>query len=198
MQRYEQEALHMGYRRIAGIDEAGRGPLAGPVVAAAVLFSFNVHISGIKDSKKLSPKQRQKLSGKIREEAIAIGVGVVDQDEIDRMNIARSSLKAMQLAVDDLDHQVDYLLVDGIISLPTTIPQKVIKKGDNLSISIAAASIIAKVARDEIMINYHRKYPHYNFLRHKGYGTREHLEAIKKYGPCEIHRKTFRRVKEYI
>lgn len=188
----------MGYRKIAGVDEAGRGSLAGPVVAAAVIFPFNFQISGIKDSKKLSFRKRENFFGKIFEKAEAVGVGVVDQDEIDQINIGQAGLKAMQLAIFDLGYQVDWLLVDGIVPLPTFTPQKVIKGGDNLSHSIAAASIIAKVTRDRIMIDYHSKYPNYNFARHKGYGTKEHREAIRRYGPCKIHRKTFRGVREYL
>jgi ribonuclease HII len=198
LQKYEQEALEMGYRKIAGVDEAGRGSLAGPVVAAAVIFPFNFQISGIKDSKKLSFRKRENFFGKIFEKAEAVGVGVVDQDEIDQINIGQAGLKAMQLAIFDLGYQVDWLLVDGIVPLPTFTPQKVIKGGDNLSHSIAAASIIAKVTRDRIMIDYHSKYPNYNFARHKGYGTKEHREAIRRYGPCKIHRKTFRGVREYL
>ena len=198
MLKYEKEALANGYHQIAGVDEAGRGPLAGPVVAAAVFFPTISQIPGIKDSKKLSPHKRENLFGLIYAEAKAVGLGKVDQDEIDRINIGQASLKAMQLAVLSLKHRVDCLLIDGIYPLPMSIHQKVIKKGDNQSISIAAASIIAKVVRDKIMIDYHQKYPHYNFAKHKGYGTREHREAIKKFGPCQIHRKTFKGVREYL
>lgn len=198
MRTYEQKAFSEGFREIAGVDEVGRGPLAGPVVAAAVIFPPAFNVSGIKDSKKLSSGQREKLFGRICEAAKAVGMGMVDQDEIDRINIGQAGLRAMKMAVYCLGPQVDFLLVDGIIRIPIPIPQQTIKKGDNLSFSIAAASIIAKVIRDKIMINYHKKYSVYNFARHKGYGTEEHRETIRKFGPSRIHRKTFRGVREYL
>ncbi len=187
-----------GYRSIAGVDEAGRGPLAGPVVAAAVILSEDCIIPGIADSKKLSAGKREALFSKIHEDAQAVGIGIVDQREIEKINILQASLKAMVFAVVDLGVLVDYLLVDGIHNIPNQIPQSVIKKGDSLSPSISAASIIAKVTRDRIMVAYHRIYPEYNFAQNKGYGTKEHMLAIKRFGCREIHRKTFKGVKEYL
>ncbi|PIU84251.1 MAG: ribonuclease HII [Deltaproteobacteria bacterium CG_4_8_14_3_um_filter_43_13] len=194
----ERGVYARGYRFVAGVDEAGRGPLAGPVVAAAVILPENHTIQGIADSKKLSAHRREILFSEIYRQAEAVGVGIVDQREIERINILQASLKAMQSAVAALNSQVDYILVDGIHSIPTQIPQSAIKKGDTISPSIAAASIIAKVTRDRIMVEYHSIYPQYNFARNKGYGTEEHMQAIKRSGCCEIHRKTFRGVKEYL
>ena len=192
------EVYAKGYRFIAGVDEAGRGPLAGPVVAAAVILPTDYNIQGIADSKQLSANKRESLFNDIYKHAESIGVGIVDQREIERINILQASLKAMQLAVADLGGQVDYLLVDGIHSIPTSAPQSTIKKGDTISPSIGAASIIAKVTRDRIMIKYHGIYPQYNFAKNKGYGTKEHKSAIKEFGCCDIHRRTFRGVKEYL
>ena len=192
------KAQARGYRFIAGVDEAGRGPLAGPVVAAAVILPTDCNIQGIADSKQLSANKRESLFNDIYKHADSIGVGIVDQREIERINILQASLKAMQLAVADLGGQVDYLLVDGIQSIPTNVSQSTIKKGDTISPSIGAASIIAKVTRDRIMIKYHRIYPRYNFAKNKGYGTKEHMSAIKEFGWCDIHRRTFRGVKEYL
>lgn len=194
----EREVYAKGYRFIAGVDEAGRGPLAGPVVAAAVILPEDHDIPGIADSKKLSAGKREALFSEIHEHAQAVGVGIVDQREIEKINILQASLKAMQSAVADLGFQVDYILVDGIHPIPTKIPQSTIKKGDTISPSIAAASIIAKVTRDRIMVKYHSIYPQYNFAKNKGYGTEEHMLAIKRFGCCEIHRRTFRGVKEYL
>jgi ribonuclease HII len=193
----EREISMRGYRFIAGIDEAGRGPLAGSVAAAAVILPENNNISGIADSKKLSAKKRETLFNEIYEQALAVGVGIVSQKEIDKINILQASLKAMRLAVLDLRCHVDYLLVDGIHAIPTAIPQSTIIKGDSISPSIAAASIIAKVTRDRMMVEYHKLFPEYNFAKNKGYGTKEHKLAIQRFGCCEIHRKTFRGVKEY-
>ncbi len=194
---FEGQCYGAGYRNIAGIDEVGRGPLAGPVVAAAVIFSRGWIDEEITDSKRLSPQKREELYGKILSNSRSVGIGVVDQAEIDRTNILQASLKAMEMAVGKLSPPPDYLLVDGIYGIPIRIPQRCIKRGDTLSISIAAASIVAKVTRDRMMIEHHEKYPQYNFPKHKGYGTREHLEAIRKFGCCELHRMTFRGVKAY-
>ncbi|MEW6615760.1 MAG: ribonuclease HII [Thermodesulfobacteriota bacterium] len=194
----EREIYAMGYQFVAGVDEAGRGPLAGPVVAAAVILPENHTIQGIADSKKLSANRREILFSEIYKHAEAVSVGIVGQREIERINILQASLKAMQSAVAALNYQVDYILVDGIHFIPTQIPQSVIKKGDTISPSIAAASIIAKVTRDRIMVEYHSIYPQYNFARNKGYGTEEHRQAIKRSGCCEIHRRTFKGVKEYL
>ena len=197
MDFFEGQCYRAGYRNIAGIDEVGRGPLAGPVVAAAVIFSRGWIDTEITDSKRLSPQKREDLYGKILSSSRSVGIGVVYQAEIDRTNILRATLKAMSMAVGKLSPPPDYLLIDGIHGIPIHIPQRLIKRGDTLSISIAAASIVAKVTRDRMMIEHHEKYPQYNFAKHKGYGTREHLEAIRKFGYCELHRVTFRGVKAH-
>ena len=191
MDTYEKLAYLEGYRYIAGIDEAGRGPLAGPVVAAAVIFPKKFRNKEINDSKKLSAAKRETLYDIIKNEAIAVGVGVADSDLIDQINILRASLQAMSEAVQELDTVPDYLLVDGLHRVPLPTSQKPIVKGDALSISIAAASIIAKVSRDRIMEMYHRQFPQYNFIRNKGYGTEEHRIALKEFGMCKIHRRSF-------
>jgi len=194
----EKEIYAKGYRLIAGVDEAGRGPLAGPVIASAVILPENWDIPGIADSKKLSANKRERLFIEIYEQAKSVGIGIVYQREIEKINILQASLKAMQLSLADLQFQTDYVLVDGIHSISTMIPQSTIIKGDAISPSIAAASIIAKVTRDRMMVEYHDKYPRYNFAGNKGYGTKEHMFAIKRFGCCEIHRRTFRGVREYI
>jgi len=185
-----------GYQYVAGVDEAGRGPLAGPVVAAAVVLPPQHLFPGVDDSKKLTPLKREKAYADILERALSFGIGIIDHDEIDRINILKASLKAMARAVEQLTCPVDYILVDGIHSIPAAFGQMAVKGGDGLSLPIAAASIIAKVTRDRMMDDYHRHYPFYNFAGNKGYGTREHLDAIRKYGYCPLHRKTFRGVKE--
>ncbi|HEX3034878.1 MAG TPA: ribonuclease HII [Thermodesulfobacteriota bacterium] len=178
----------------AGVDEAGRGPLAGPVVAAAVILSNECEISGLNDSKKLSPQQREKLFDCIRNQAVSLGVGIIEPEEIDKINILRAALRAMEIAVKNLNPQPDFLFIDGNIRTSILIPQETIVDGDAICSSIAAASIIAKVTRDSIMANYHNIYPEYNFKQHKGYPTKEHFESLRKYGPCPIHRRTFRGV----
>ena len=197
MDLFERQCYRAGYRNIAGIDEAGRGPLAGPVVAAAVIFPRGWMNEEITDSKRLSPERREELYDKVLSSARSVGVGVVDQGEIDRMNILQATLKAMKMAVVKLSPLPDHILVDGVNGIPIHIPQRLIRRGDAISISIAAASIVAKVTRDRIMMEHHEKYPQYNFAKHKGYGTKEHLEAIRKFGCCELHRMTFRGVKEH-
>ncbi|MCG8633449.1 MAG: ribonuclease HII [Desulfobacterales bacterium] len=196
MWTFETEAGNNGYRTIAGIDEAGRGPLAGPVVSAAVILPENFECSGITDSKKLSEKKREALFPVIRENALAVGVGMADHEEIDRINILRASLLSMKRAVDDMALSPDYLLVDGKFTIESPLPQEAIIKGDSRSISIAAASIIAKVTRDRIMAELSVKYPRYDFHRHKGYPTKAHKEAILIHGPCPVHRKSFRGVRQ--
>ena len=191
MDTYEKLAYREGYRYIAGVDEAGRGPLAGPVVAAAVIFPREFRNKEINDSKKLSAAKRETLYDIIKNEAIAVGVGVADSDLIDQINILRASLQAMSEAVQELNTAPDYLLVDGLHRVPLPTPQKTIVKGDALSISIAAASIIAKVTRDKIMEEYDFKFPNYGFKKHKGYGTKVHMQRIAEHGICEIHRKSF-------
>lgn len=198
MDRYETEYRRRGFQRIAGIDEAGRGPLAGPVAAAAVILPEKHGITGLNDSKKLSKSQRENLYHKIREKALCIGVGLVDSDSIDRMNILQATRLAMARAVLELLEKPDVLFIDGITRIETDISQITIKKGDSLSESVAAASIIAKVTRDRLMEEFHLKYPAYQFHRHKGYGTKEHLECIKMRGPCPIHRMTFKGLKEFL
>ncbi len=194
----ENETMENGFSAIAGIDEAGRGPLAGPVVSAAVILPDSFAVPEITDSKKLTPKKRSKLYSKIYEFSVAVGIGVIDPIEIDRINILQASLRSMAIAVQGLTPQPDFLLIDGKFQIPSSIPQKPIIKGDSLSISIAAASIVAKVTRDKIMYKYHEEYPQYEFDRHKGYPTRAHKEAIRRFGCCPIHRKTFKGVKEFV
>lgn len=195
MDLFEKQARATGYKLIAGVDEAGRGPLAGPVVAAAVIFLELPLNLGIKDSKALSPKKRQELAPEIFARALAVGVGIVSEEEIDAINIHHASLKAMAKAVGGLIERgviPDFALVDGKFIIPSLdIPQKALIAGDSRSVSIAAASIIAKTTRDDIMKAYHELYPEYNFARNKGYGTAEHIEAILRVGRSPVHRKTF-------
>jgi ribonuclease HII len=191
MDAFETIAYKEGYKLIAGVDEAGRGPLAGPVVAAAVIFPSGYQNHSINDSKKISAALRNELYDVIKNEAVAVGVGVAEVELIDRINILRASLQAMREAVLELDADADCLLVDGLYKVPLKIPQMTIVKGDALSVSIAAASIIAKVSRDRIMEMYHRQFPQYNFLQNKGYGTKAHRDALKEFGMSKIHRKSF-------
>jgi ribonuclease HII len=194
---FEDLARRQGYRAVAGIDEAGRGPLAGPVVAAAVILPENFELSGLNDSKQLSEKQRNRLYPLIRERALAVGVGISRADEIDRLNILQATLQGMSRAVQRLSVTPDYLLVDGITPVPIGIQQKTIKKGDCRSLSIAAASVIAKVVRDRIKVAYDRLFPEYGFAGHKGYGSQLHREAVARHGPCACHRRTFSGVREH-
>ncbi|MCF8067227.1 MAG: ribonuclease HII [Desulfobacterales bacterium] len=195
---FENEALKKGFRVIAGIDEAGRGPLAGPVVSATVVLPDFFTDEGITDSKKLTPKKRNVLFDRIYDDAVSVGVGIVDVGEIDRINILQASLLSMAISVENLQLQPDFLLIDGIFPINSKIPQRPIPKGDSLSVSIAAASIIAKVTRDRIMADYNETYPDYGFSKHKGYPTVAHKAAIRQFGPCPIHRRTFKGVKEYL
>lgn len=187
-----------GYRTLAGVDEAGRGPLAGPVVAASVVFEQEIVVEEIDDSKRLAPSKREMLYEEILKKAKAVGIGIVGVSEIDRLNILQASLKAMKVAVGDLRCLPDLVLIDGIFKISSSLPQHTIKRGDSLSHSIAAASIVAKVTRDRIMVEYHKQYPHYSFDRHKGYGTVLHIEALKKHGCSPIHRRKFRKVQEVL
>ncbi|RST75471.1 ribonuclease HII [Siminovitchia acidinfaciens] len=196
LERYRRMLVHenrlrrQGFEWICGIDEAGRGPLAGPVVAAAVILTEEAEIPGLDDSKKLSEAKRLQLFDRIHEDAKAIGVGIISAEDIDKYNIYEAVKKAMKQAVSELAFQPDFLLVDAMrINAP--YPQESIIKGDANSISIAAASIIAKVTRDRLMVEYDQKYPEYGFAIHKGYGTKSHLDALKKCGPCPIHRQSF-------
>ncbi len=192
MNSFERRAHQRGYRLIAGIDEAGRGPLAGPVVAAAVILPHDYENPEINDSKKLTPRKRERLYKVIEHDALSIGLGVVEASVIDDVNVFQATLMAMKEAVSNLSLKPDYLIIDGSCCIFVPLPQEAVVKGDSRSISVASASIIAKVSRDSIMEIYHRQFPQYNFLKNKGYGTGEHREAIKKYGPCKIHRRSFR------
>lgn len=187
-------AVVRGFKTFAGVDEAGRGPLAGPVVAAAAVFVTPPKSPFIKDSKKLSPKGRANALPHIYAAAIDYAVGIVTHDEIDRINIHRASLLAMEKAIAGLKAAPELLLIDGKFTIKSAIPQKAIISGDALSKAIGAASIIAKTTRDALMDEYHLVYPVYNFLSNKGYPTKEHLEALRRHGPCPIHRLTFRGV----
>jgi ribonuclease HII len=195
---FEGRARARGFRSVAGIDEAGRGPLAGPVVAAAVILPESFDLPGLDDSKKLSEKQRVRLFPLIRFQALAIGVGFASAAEIDAINILQATLRGMCLAVQRLRRPADFLLIDGISPVPLDLPQQTLKQGDSRSLSIAAASVIAKVVRDRVMVGYDRRYPGYGFARHKGYGSREHLEAIARLGPSPLHRRSFGGVREHL
>ncbi len=188
------ESLRAGYRLIAGIDEAGRGPLAGPVVAAAVILPSGLTIAGLRDSKKTAEKERKKIFWEIVGGARSVGVGIVEADTIDRINILQSTKRAMKMAVEDLGIGPDLLLIDAVELSDVKLRQKSIIKGESVSASIAAASIVAKVVRDDIMLDFDEMYPLYNFKGHKGYSTKEHMECINRHGPCPIHRKSFRKV----
>jgi len=192
----EEEIFERGYRLIAGVDESGRGALAGPVVASACILPRNLILDGVDDSKKLSPEQRAQLYLVItRHPDIFFGIGIVTNHHIDKMNILQAALYAMNLAVQNLSKQPDYLLVDGPQLPATHIAAQAVIKGDSLSQSISAASILAKYTRDTLMVDLHHKWPHYAFDQHKGYGTAKHVQALKKYGPCPVHRRSFAPVK---
>jgi ribonuclease HII len=195
---FERQALGNGFHLVAGIDEAGRGPLAGPVVAAAVILPAGLLIKGVNDSKKLSPDTRERLFDAIMSQALSVGIGMGSAELIDRINILQATRHAMLEAVSQLAPQPDYILIDGISTIDSPIPQKTIKKGDSLSLSIAAASIIAKVTRDRLMRELDKIYPGYGFSGHKGYGSVLHLEAIRRLGPSPVHRLTFGGVKEHL
>lgn len=198
MDYFEKMYSRRGYHRIAGVDEVGRGPLAGPVVAAAVILPKDGIGERLFDSKKISSKKREHLYETILAEAPGVGIGMIGQEEIDCLNILEATLMAMAMAIENLPTPPDFILIDGPHGLKVPIPQKPIRKGDQICNSIAAASIVAKVTRDRMMLECHRRFPQYNFAKHKGYGTKEHQKAIKKFGICELHRKTFRGVKEYL
>jgi ribonuclease HII len=191
LSKYEKEAYHQGFRYVAGIDEAGRGPLAGPVVAACVMLPEGCLIEGLNDSKKLSAAQREKLYEIIIEKAVSMGIGIVDEKCIDDINILNATKLAMKNAIEQVKPQPDMLLIDAVSLKDVDIAQLPIIKGDALSISIAAASIIAKVTRDRLIEEVDGAYPLYGFKKHKGYGTEDHINAIKKYGICPIHRVSF-------
>jgi ribonuclease HII len=195
MWHYEKLVAAQGFRIVAGIDEAGRGPIAGPVVAAAVVLPFHCDIDGINDSKKLTPAKREAAFAKITSMAKGIGVGIVDAEEIDRINILQATTKAMHMAAAQLALDVKLFLVDGNPVKGLGYPHRAIVKGDAKSASIAAASIIAKVTRDRMMCEYHAVYPEYGFDKHKGYLSEEHKSSLFKHGACKIHRRSFEPVK---
>ena len=188
---YENEGYKKGYLYIGGIDEAGRGPIAGPIIASVVVFKKDTKIHKIDDSKKLSEKKRNELFEIIKNEALDYGIGIVDNNKIDEINILNATILAMKKAVSQLERKPDYLLIDALNIPNLDINQNAIVKGDSKSISIAGASILAKVTRDNIMYEYDKMYPEYGFKNHKGYGTDEHYDAIRKYGLTPIHRKSF-------
>ena len=188
---FEKEALAKGYKSVCGVDEAGRGPLAGPVCAAAVILPEGVIIDGVNDSKKLSEKKRESLFDVIREQALSYSIAYATVDEIEEINILNATMLAMRRAIDGLDIKADYAMFDGNKIPPLDIDAECIVKGDAKSMSIACASILAKVSRDRLLYKYAEEYPMYGFDKHKGYGTKVHREAILKYGPCPYHRKSF-------
>lgn len=192
----ETQLWKRGFQAVAGVDEVGRGPLAGPVVAACVVLPRGFSVPEVNDSKRLSPKKRERLFDQILQDAQEVGVGIVTEKTIDRMNILNASLRAMWKAVSELKETPEFVLVDGNQRIPNlSLPQMPVIKGDARSLSIAAASIVAKVTRDRIMLEYHEKYPEFRFAEHKGYATKTHVEALKTFGPCQIHRRSFKLVK---
>ena len=189
---FEKAAVNSGFSCICGVDEAGRGPLAGPVCAAAVILPEGAVIEGLDDSKKLTEKKREKLYDIIKETAVAYSVAYGTLEEIENVNILEATYLAMNRAIEGLSVKPDFALIDGNrVPRGINIPCETIVKGDSKSMSVAAASVLAKVTRDRLMLEYDKKYPEYNFKKHKGYGTKEHTELIKQYGPCEIHRLSF-------
>ncbi|MBI5557959.1 MAG: ribonuclease HII [Deltaproteobacteria bacterium] len=195
---HERTLAGKGVRLVAGVDEAGRGPLAGPVVAASVILPADCQYFLFQDSKKLTEKKREQLFATLTAMGIPIGVGVASPEEIDGINILQASLLAMKRAVLALPAMPDFLLVDGTFAVPLHVNQQTLVKGESKSASIAAASIVAKVTRDRIMLDYHASYPQFNFKKHKGYPTREHRELLVEFGPCAIHRRTFSGVRELL
>ena len=194
---YEKELISKGIKLIGGIDEVGRGPLVGPVVAACVILPLNYKLEGLTDSKKLSEKKREKFFDILSKDAISIGIGIIDEKKIDEVNIYEATKLAMTEAFNKMDVKPEHVLIDAMpLELP--VPTTSIIKGDAKSLSIAAASVIAKVTRDRMMDELHEKYPYYNFKKNKGYPTKEHVEAINKYGIIKEHRKSYGPVKDYI
>ena len=195
---FEKALQAEGYDTIAGVDEAGRGPLAGPVVSAAVILPPDFNDQGVTDSKKLTLRQREALYLRIYQQARAVSIGIVDAAQIDRINILQASRLSMAMAVANLSPRPDYVIIDGNFGIAASIAQQSIVKGDSRSVSIAAASIVAKVSRDHLMQRYHEDFPEFGFDRHKGYPTKAHKAAIAAHGPCWIHRRSFRGVREHI
>lgn len=192
---FEDQARSEGYSLIAGVDEVGRGCLAGPVVAAACILDPAKPVpAGLNDSKKLTEKRRNEIAAELRETALAFAIGSVEAEEIDRINILEATKKAMILAISALQPAAEYLLIDALQLRAITLPQKPLIKGDSISYSIAAASVIAKTYRDELMVKYDAEFPHYGFAGHKGYGAASHFAAIREHGPCTLHRRSFRGV----
>ena len=187
----EQELHGEGFTYVCGVDEAGRGPLCGPVFAAACILPDGLYIEGLNDSKKLTEKKREKLFDIIKNEAVAYSIASADVEEINEMNILEADLLAMRRAIDGLGVKADFAIIDGNIARDFPIPARAVVKGDSKSMSIAAASVLAKVARDRLCLELDREYPQYGIAKHKGYGTKEHKEALRKYGPSPIHRKKF-------
>ena len=204
MREYEDALFKSGISFIAGVDEVGRGPLAGPVVAAAVVLPKGFSVAGVDDSKKLSAKKREELYVAITDHALAIGIGAIDNFTIDEINILEATKLAMKAAIEEAGRkllfesgeEIEHVLIDAVRLKDLDIPQTNIIKGDQKSVSIAAASIIAKVTRDRIMVAFHAKYPYYSIDKNMGYGTKAHYEGIEKYGICEIHRRSFLKKKE--
>ncbi len=188
---YENAAVKQGYSSICGVDEAGRGPLAGPVCAAAVILPCNTVIDGVNDSKKLSEKKREALFDVIKEKAVAYSIAFASVEEIESINILNATMLAMKRAVEALPVKADFAMIDGNKTPDLQIPCESLIKGDAKSMSIACASILAKVSRDRLLYEYAKEFPQYSFDKHKGYGTKVHVEAIKKYGPCKYHRMSF-------
>lgn len=192
---FERQAHDAGFRLVAGVDEVGRGCLAGPVVAGACILDISKPLpKGLNDSKKLNAAQREKIADELRENCIAYAVGIVDAEEIDRINILQATFAAMRLAIEQLKPQADFLLIDAVPLKGHPLPQKSIIKGDAISASIAAASILAKTYRDKLMTEYDMQFPQYGFSSHVGYGTKQHFEALRAHGPCPLHRRSFRGV----
>ena len=187
----EQELKAQGFTCICGVDEAGRGPLCGPVFAAACILPDGLYIEGLNDSKKLTEKKREKLFDIIKNEAVAYSIASADVEEINEMNILEADLLAMRRAIDGLGVKADFAIIDGNIARDFQFPARAVVKGDSKSMSIAAAAVLAKVARDRLCLELDREYPQYGIAKHKGYGTKEHKEALRKYGPSPIHRKKF-------
>ena len=199
MENLENSLHTQGYKAVCGVDEVGRGPLAGPVVAAAVILPYDVKIEGLTDSKKLSPAKRDRIFDEIAQIGLVCAIGILDNEDIDKINILQASLMAMRKAVHDLSEKPDFVIVDGNYPIPKIVqPQYAVIGGDALCQSVAAASVVAKVTRDRIMDRYQALYPSFSFAKHKGYPTAAHIAELKEHGPTDIHRKTFKPVAEVL